>query len=333
MQQFEFDPSSFSKKDYNIAGVTTHVYNGDCLGPYIDKINKLYADDWESHSKLVDIPIHVVYILHGRGQDYSYSESIAYTLLNQYYAKKLVVQVPLVCITFDMRNHGERLIDEARNTSWKSGNQTHALDMISSIDGNAADLKLIIEYLPSYLNLEFLLDSKLKSELGSTIKYVNILSGISLGGHTVIRFASQYPHLVDIINPIIGCNDLSTLLINRLIETPIDSPDYDKKLFYYNYDELPLSNQQRQYEYPEFFHKYLSIEDKKIWEDFPMSKIKLFATFGEQDTLVPPKLSKFWIESYLSTNDDSESFTQENAGHECTPEMIDKFTTWLAKIL
>lgn len=332
MQSFEFDPASFSKKDYNIAGVTTHVYNSDKLQPYIEGVNTLYKTDVQSHGRLGDIPIHTVYILHGRGQDYKYAEAVAYNILKQYYAKKDVT-IPLICVAFDMRNHGERLIDEERNIGWTSGNNTHALDMISSIDGNAADLKLIMEYLPSYLNLEYLIDTKLKTELGTTIQYVNILSGVSLGGHTAIRFASQYPESVDIINPMIGCNDLSTLLINRLIKTPIDSPDYDKKMFYYNYDELPLTESQRQVQYPEFFHNYLATEDKKIWEDFPMNKIKLFATFGGKDTLVPPKLSKFWVESYLSTNGDSESFTQEDVGHECTPEMIDKFTTWLAKTI
>lgn len=319
--QFEYNNEEFTKKEYHIGGITTYVYNEEKLAPYVTSL-------LQQDHKPKDIPIHILYVLHGRGDDYKYSESIAYNILNQYYSKKDVT-VPLVAVAFDLRNHGERKADDVKNQGFAK-NSTHAIDLISSIDGNVADLKLLIDFLPSYLNLERLIDPSLK-DLNIKIDYKNIISGVSLGGHIIYRFASQYPDHVDIINPIIGCMDLSSLLINRLLQTDIDSPDYDKKWFYYKYDELPLSITQKEENYPEAFHNYVSNADLKIWENFDKNKMKLFATFGGKDTLVPPKLSTFWIQAYLCG--ESEIFTQEETGHDCTPEMIDAFTTWLSKTL
>jgi pimeloyl-ACP methyl ester carboxylesterase len=331
MNKLEYKGEPISKQEFVIGGITVYVYNADKLEAYIDLINSIYHTASHLHKQLTDVPINTVYLIHGRGQDYTYTEQLAYNILSQYYEKKDSPQVPMICITFDNRNHGQRLVGQLQNSSWNSGNETHALDMVSAIDGVIDDIKLIMQYLPSYLNLEYFLDPKLVQELGTEIKYVNILSGVSFGGHTVIRFASKYPQLVDAINPIVGCSDLTSLLVNRLVKTPIDSTDYDKKLFYFNYDELPISREQQKVNYPPTFHQYLSSDDQNIWENFPMRLVKMFAAFGGKDVLVPPKLSKFWVESYESTNSATELFTQEDAGHECTSDMIDRLTTWLAK--
>ena len=37
----------------------------------------------------------------------------------------------LVAVTFDQRNHGERLVDKVANQAWRSGNERHAQDMFS----------------------------------------------------------------------------------------------------------------------------------------------------------------------------------------------------------
>ena len=115
------------------------------------------------------------------------------------------------------------------------------------IDGIIDDTKLIMTYLPSYLNLEYHLCDHAKVHHNTTIKFSNILSGYSLGGHTVIRFANKYPDLVDIINPVVGCNDLSSLLINRLFNSELDSPNFDKRWFYFDYNELMLTDDQKKY--------------------------------------------------------------------------------------
>ncbi|KAK6461954.1 hypothetical protein DFJ63DRAFT_206859 [Scheffersomyces coipomensis] len=321
--KLEYNPDTFSKSQYFIAGITTYVYNGSVLEDYVKKFNT-------EHHK--EIPINVLYLIHQREGSYKSTESFAYNILKQFYEKKQGdVKVPLICVTFDNRNHGEKLIDKLKNLDWKRGNETHAIDMVSGIDGNVADLKLLIDYLPGYLNLDYYLSDKVKQEVQPEFKFKNSISGYSLGGHTVIRFASKYPDLVEILNPVVGCSDLSSLLINRLKSNRIESEAYDKKYFYFNYPELDLTEDQKKHQYPEYFHNYLSKQDQAIFENFAMHKIKLFASFGAKDTLVPPKLTTVWTELYENTNNDSQVFIQEDAGHEATPEMFDKFTTWLVK--
>lgn len=333
MQLFKFDSLEFAQKEYQISGITAHVYNLDKLQRYLERVNEQCKLPAETRSHLPAIPIHVLYLVHQRGGDYHFTESMAYNILHQYYANKQNVEIPLVCVTFDSRNHGERLISLERNRAWKLGNQTHALDMVSDLDGTVEDLKLIMNHLPLYLNLEYYVDPVVKDDLGINIKYVNAIAGVSLGGHTVIRFASKYPDLVDIMMPFLGLVDLSTLLINRLLKTPLDDPLYDRRRFYFNYDELNLSDEQKQVQYPEFFHKYLAQRDLQIFEEFPMSKIKLFAAFGADDTLVPPKLLTVWCELYINTNEASAFIIEEGVGHDVTDDMIKKASEWLARVL
>ena len=57
----------------------------------------------------------------------------------------------------------------------------------------------------------------------------------------------------------------------------------------------------------------------------------MFASFGEKDTLVPPRLSKVWVDFYNNTNSTTGVFIQEDVGHDVTPEMVDKFTSWLVE--
>lgn len=332
MKAFQFDPATYSKKDIFIGGISTYLYNTEALIPYVEKFNESvkHHDNNVSRNQFNELPVNVVYLLHQRCGDYKFTESIAYTILKQYYEKK-EQKVPLICVTFDNRNHGARKVDDLKNSSWKSGNDTHALDMISMIDGIIDDTKLIMTYLPSYLNLEYHLCDQAKVHHNTTIKFSNILSGYSLGGHTVIRFANKYPDLVDIINPVVGCNDLSSLLINRLFNSELDSPNFDKRWFYFDYNELMLTDDQKKSIYPEAFHNYICQEDGEIFDNFPFSKIKMFASFGEKDTLVPPRLSKVWVDFYTNTNSSTGVFIQEDVGHDVTPEMVDKFTTWLVE--
>lgn len=335
MKAFEFDPKSFSKEEVFIGGIATYIYNTEALVPYVEGFNEavLHHNPSSNINQFDELPVNVVYLIHQRCGDYKFTESIAYTILNQYYKKgnQKDNQKPLVCITFDNRNHGSRKVDDKKNTSWKAGNDTHALDMVSMIDGIIDDTKLIMTYLPSYLNLDYHLSDYAKNLRKTSIKFNNILSGYSLGGHTIIRFANKYPELVDVINPVVGCNDLSSLLINRLFNSDIGSPNFDKRWFYFDYKELSLSEDQKKNIYPEAFHNYLCKEDCDIFENFSFTKIKMFASFGEDDKLVPPCLSQVWTNLYVNTNPATEVFIQKGVGHDTTPEMVDKFTTWLVK--
>ncbi|EMG46595.1 hypothetical protein SBY92_005456 [Candida maltosa Xu316] len=311
-----------SKVTYNIGGIATHIFNSDKLVPYVKKFN-------EANHPVESIPINVVYLVHGRTNDYKSTESAAYTILDQYYKKKTNADdVPLIFITFDIPNHGSRIVNEQNNHSWGK-NETHAVDMMSIIEGSIQNVKLIIDYLPGYLNLDYYLSDEFRRvNPGLTIKFNNIVGGFSLGGHVAIRYGIKHPEDVIAIAPVIGSSDLTSLFVTRLKKISND----DKKYFYFNYDELDLSDQEK-LNYPEALHKRISKQDQTIFENFPMNKLKLFAAFGGQDTLVPSRFSSVWSESYVTTNDASEIYTDEQAGHEVTPSMLDKFSSWLARTI
>lgn len=332
MKNFEFDPNAYSRDEYLIGGISTYVYNASQLTPYINLINEKF----NKHSGITDskqleeVPVKIVYLVHQRGGDYTYTESAAYTVLKQYYKKASSLDVPLVCVTFDNRNHGARLVQEVKNRGWKS-NDTHGADLVSIVEGNVIDLKLVMDYLPAYLNLEAKLAPELKKAHQTVIKYRNGVCGYSLGGHTVIRYALKYPESIEFINPNIGCADMTSLLITRLLQVDKESPAFDKKWFYSTYDELKLTEHQSSVQYPEYLHRIVAAEDISIFENYPFSLVKMFAAFGADDLLVPARLSKLWTDMYKNSNPATEVFVQPEVGHDVTPEMVDKFTSWLAR--
>ncbi|KAM9930560.1 hypothetical protein OXX59_000430 [Metschnikowia pulcherrima] len=314
MLNLEFDSSGISEKKIFIGGISCYVYNADQLPSYVQKCNE--QDDLDA------IVVDVLYLVHHRGGDYTYMRGVASKVLTQARSSS---GRPMIAVTFDARNHGEREIDQLRNRGWKSGNSTHGMDMVSCIEGGIHDLKLLMDYLPGYLDLEKHVSQTLKNN-NVKISFKNILSGFSQGAHTVIRFGNKYPEHVSIINPNIGCSDLSTLLINRLKGTDT----YEKKLFYSSYEELGLSKDQKSL-YPEAFHKKLSDEDMDVFENYPYKKIKLFAAFYDNDPLVPPAISRLWVDMYVNSNPDSSVYYEEGRIHDITPGMIDSFCEWLTK--
>ncbi|OVF10390.1 hypothetical protein EJF18_20884 [Clavispora lusitaniae] len=314
MIQFNVDLSKFSKKTFSIGGITVYVYNSDAIAAYVKSLGP--------NPDLDSIQLNFLYLVHHRSGDYTYTEATGVKILENYAS-----EIPLIPVTFDIRNHGARTVDKSKNSSWKSGNDTHAMDMMSCIEGTIYDLKLIMDYLPSYLNLDALLHESWK-ERDLKFKFCNILSGYSVGAHVVIRFANRYADLVSIINPNIGCSDLTSLLVNRLKGTS----DYSKKLLYFNYEELGLTEEQKQ-KYPESLHLHVSREDIEIMESFPFRSVKMFATFYSDDPIVPSKISTLWADTYANSNDSTELYYEEGAIHDITEEMVLQFVKWLSKQL
>lgn len=340
MHALLYESDDFDKRTVFACGMQVHLYNSASIAPYLQAIsanpNKL------KEIKQQNIPVNVAYLIHPRDADYTFTESVAYNLLGQYYRKKALAAgaaagappAPLVCVTFDLPNHGLRTVDRARNGSWSDGNETHAADMISIIDTAVEEVRLLMDVLPWILDPEVhLADLQAIEGLAHVgVEYINIVSGYSLGAHASIRLAAKYPLLVHVVNPVCGSSDLTTLLVGRLRQLPNGSTELQRKLFYCDYAELGLTPQQ-QARYPQPLHRHLSQQDANIFENLLASNVKLFASFGRNDQVVPAEISTLWADMYKLNNPRSETFVQEGVEHDVTPEMVDQFISWLVGVV
>ncbi|KAF5722169.1 alpha beta hydrolase family domain-containing protein [Fusarium mundagurra] len=76
------------------------------------------------------------------------------------------------------------------------------MDLMSMISGSAQDFKLILDYLPAYL-------ARFRN-------FHNVMLGVSLGGHTAWRMASAAPGQFEAFAIVVGCPNLTSLLLSRL---------------------------------------------------------------------------------------------------------------------
>jgi pimeloyl-ACP methyl ester carboxylesterase len=121
--------------------------------------------------------------------------------------RKDMTQKGLICICFDQRNHGSRMIEADHNVSWKQGNATHGQDMFNSYTGTAQDLSLLMTQLPMYL--PFKIDE-------------HICGGVSLGGHASWVAVMNDPRIVGAII-VVGCPDYTTMMTDRAIRSKVHS--------------------------------------------------------------------------------------------------------------
>lgn len=137
-------------------------------------------------------------------------DSMGYTaaaLLNAWTKRRKPGQKNLICVAFDQRNHGSRMIDNVSNVSWKQGNPSHGPDMFNTYSGTAMDVSLLITQLPSYMPFKL-------SE--------HICAGVSLGGHATWQILLSEPRVKAGI-VIIGCPDYVRLMTDRAIRAPLAS--------------------------------------------------------------------------------------------------------------
>ncbi|CAH6719372.1 hypothetical protein CLIB1444_02S07030 [[Candida] jaroonii] len=311
-----YDPDSLDKKTYFIGGMNVNVYNVDALNEYVKSFDL-------KESRGTKIPVHILYLVHGRTRSARASEAYGYNVFKRY-MEVTNNNVPLVFVTFDVSNHGARIVDRSKNLTWDEGNETHGIDQLSIIDQTLGNLRTIIEYLPGYLNL----DIQFAENDEYKLEFVNILSGVSLGGHVVLRMASKFPQYVDILNPVISCSNLSSMSLDRLLKIP---PTKDTRRYLMEYKELNLDLQQRKM-YPKSFHELLKYTDIELLNNFPY-EIPMFAAYGVEDKLVPYVYSEDFLIKYGQKNPLLEVFQQEDKGHEVSIEMCHKFAEWLAEIL
>ncbi|KAH3685839.1 hypothetical protein WICPIJ_003198 [Wickerhamomyces pijperi] len=230
---------------------------------------------------------------------------------------------PLAIVTFDHRNHGKRTFDKTHNRDWAHGNDTHALDLFGFIDGAVADLKLIREFLP----LHFPILDQFKVDW--------LISGVSMGAHTVIRFATQYPDLCDGVIPIVGGFDLTSLLVNRMNGKGVEGTS---GLCYEEVVELGLD----QAKFPKALFDKISKDDGKVHHDYDTKtgKVRTLALFGEDDEVVISKFSERFLRKHgikMVQRESAErgahftAVTYPGIKHQVSEEMVEDLTRWIVE--
>lgn len=289
--------SRFNCAEFFMAGVVVHAfYDGDRPNPF---------------TKAVKSPLTVLFLLHGREQSVqTHSKEIAFKLLDEYKGPS-----PLVVICWDQRNHGARLIDPVRNTSWAQGNDNHGTDMLSIIAASVEELKLLVDYLPTALDLS-LFDVK------------RVVSGVSMGGHVTIRSVAKYPQLWDGAAPIVGCFDLSSLMLNRLHNFG------EADLYLKRYKDLRVDPLR----YSEALFELVSNDDQLVHDQYISNNVKTLAVFGKDDPLVLPMYSDSFLKaanaSMVDTMDPNARFQAigYDAKHQVVDAMLRDIAYWLATI-
>lgn len=182
------DVKPVSWKRINITGLLVTLYGLEELPPQPGEIVCLW-------------------LLHGRGDTQDSMGLCAAAFLNAWNSRKRPDQKSLICVCFDQRNHGSRMVDNVANVSWKQGNPTHGPDMLNLYSGTAVDVSHLITHLPSYLPFKI-------SE--------HICGGVSLGGHATWQLLVNEPRIKAGI-VIIGCPDYVRLMTDRAIRSKLPS--------------------------------------------------------------------------------------------------------------
>ncbi|KAK9237452.1 Alpha/Beta hydrolase protein [Lipomyces kononenkoae] len=272
------DTPRSSETTVNIAGILVHLYG----------VNELTPDQAKDTT--------VLFHVHGRTRSYKDSEQFAHQLLHTLgkngHARGLVIA------TFDNRNHGIRKIDDLAIHAWDNGNAKHAQDMLSMIDGIAIDLQTVMTYLESYVG-----------DMFTPTRY--IAAGVSLGGHVVWNLLAEDAR-IQIGIPIVGCPDLTSLLIDRLGH-------------YASVNQIPEGTK----EWPKSIEKLYASRDAKITT---INGKQMLVLNGAVDRLVPDKFTKPWIEKYAANND-VKYIVQAGTGHCLSWQMMDEISEWLVPLL
>lgn len=177
-----------SWKRYNIAGILLTVYGLDELSSNTNAVTCLW-------------------LLHGRGDTQDSMSFVAAAMIQAWNKKKTAGNNDLICVAFDQRNHGSRMIDNRANESWNGGNPTHGTDMYTLFTGTAQDVSQLITHLPSYLPFH---------------PTDHICSGVSLGAHATWHVVLHDPRVTAALI-IIGCADYTRLMTDRAIRGKLPS--------------------------------------------------------------------------------------------------------------
>jgi len=185
---FKEDVQPVSWKRYNIGGILLTVYGLEELPSNKDNVTCLW-------------------LLHGRGDTQDSMSFIAAAMIRAWDKKKEKGEKSLICVAFDQRNHGSRMIDNRANESWNGGNPTHGPDMYTLYTGTAQDVSQLISHIPAYLSFR---------------PVDHICGGVSLGAHATWHCVLHDSRISAAI-VIIGGADYARLMTDRAIRGKLAS--------------------------------------------------------------------------------------------------------------
>lgn len=249
-----------------------------------------------------------------------------------------------ICVAFDQRNHGSRLLSKTANMSWKEGNPNHQVDMwtlqygtynvvvrssrvpnpLPFQKGTARDISYLIDVLPMFLK--------------NSIKNWGV-TGFSMGGHAAILAACHGKKVLNapgyifqlipsciieprlsVAVPIVGCGDYLTLLKGRAEHSGVVFPD-------------PNSAADQQ------LIALLSTHDP-VNAALNLKSRPLLILSGGKDPFVPAECNEAFIQKcnevggyYETLQQHFEVFVDAEAGHELTSAMKGKLVEWFEKYL
>lgn len=137
-------------------------------------------------------PTTCLWLLHPRTRTRTRMRDIASRVLHAYHQTPSASRRGLIALTFDMPNHGSRLVSEKANGAWRAGNEAHAIDMLSMVKGGRADMSGLIDVVGGYVGRR--VDG-------------HVCLGWSLGGHAVWE-AWIGESRIDAAVVIVGCPDM-----------------------------------------------------------------------------------------------------------------------------
>jgi len=174
-----------SMKTFYVGGIITDVYG---------------LDELSSSCKAVSC----LWLLHPRGLNKQWMADTASSSIKDWNQRPQASKRGLLAVSFDQRNHGSREVHAPANGAWIEGNESHAQDMFSIIQGTVVDTSLLIDHIGSYILLD---------ENDPSIDQ-HLALGVSLGGHAAWQCLFGEPRITAAV-VIIGCPDYMFLISDR----------------------------------------------------------------------------------------------------------------------
>ncbi|OAA39406.1 hypothetical protein NOR_06244 [Metarhizium rileyi] len=153
------------------------------------------------------VPLTCLWLLHPRTRTRARMQDIARRTVHAWHLSDCCTSRGLVALSFDMPNHGTRLVSELANHAWDKGNEKHAIDMAGIVKGGVSDMSGLMDLVAGYLGRE--VDA-------------HVCLGWSLGGHSA-WWSWFGEDRIDAAVVIVGCPDYLNLMGSRARHSALDT--------------------------------------------------------------------------------------------------------------